>query len=385
MKYGASFTLPNLSSSCQPSFCIFCDFESKYDIKYVINYNIHFSHQISSGNSASGSQPSNPLQEGLSGGRDLGSLETSRRGRYHSSHKDVSAPSSPSQLITKHFQGSQEITIVCDTCKTASSKQEPFLFLSLPCGKESSTLEQLISNSLASEHLSLENQYHCETCAHKSDAVRQPALNKIPDTFIFTINRFSYDKKLNCRSKHLSKVQVPAKLRFVSHNNSKFELIDPVTPQNSDIVYQLYATVIHSGSSTESGHYYTYGVPSNYASDYILSNCAGFNDSRVSLVSDDLVNCPQGATDTPYLLFYQRSDTDLSVFDLEMADLTEIFSNNMKCLQQADKVSVGMGSSSQQSDNNDPDQDDSQDRNKRMYVKGCHSTDFAADSSRFIY
>ena len=262
------------------------------------------------------------------------------------------------------------------------------MFLSLPCGKDSSSLEQLISNSLATEHLSLENQYHCETCGHKSDAVRETALSKIPDTFIFTINRFSYDKVLNCRSKHLSKVQVPSKLRFVSTNSTKFELANPETVQCSDIIYQLYATVVHSGSSTESGHYYTYGVPSSYASDVILSNCMSFNDSRVSQVTEDLVNSPRGSTDTPYLLFYQRTCVEpVSCPDLEMGELSEILSNNIKYLQHAEKTSLGAGgSSSKHPDNHEPDQDeDGKDRNKGKYVRGCHNNDFGAGSSRFIY
>ena len=339
--------------------------------------------QISSGSGSSGTQPANPLQEGLAGGRDLGSLESSKYRQYYTANKDVNTESQPSQIITKHFQGVQEVTIVCDTCGTASSKEEQFLFLSLPCGKEPTSLEALINRSLATEELNQENQYHCETCANKSDAIRKTTLNKMPNTFIFTINRFSYDKELKCRSKLLTKVQIPALLRFSSDSGSTFSIATTnTTDASKDVSYQLYGTVVHSGSTTESGHYYTYGVPSSYSSPSVLNHCLCFNDSRVTYVKEDLVNCPRGSMDTPYLLFYQQLPCELPPLDLEVGELSEILNSNLRWLQQQIQDS---GANQTGSKFPEPPSKDDDDDKSEFYSRGCHSNDFAAGSSRFIY
>ena len=313
----------------------------------------------------------------------MGSVESSKYRQYYSANKDINTESQPSQIITKHFQGVQEVTIVCDTCDTASTKEEPFLFLSLPCGKDATTLEGLITSSLATERLSHENQYHCETCTTKSDAIRKTTLNKMPNTFIFTINRFSYDKELKCRSKLLTKVQIPAILRFTQRSDSTFTLATSEAAESTtEVLYQLYGTVVHSGSTTESGHYYTYGVPSSYSSPSTLNHCLCFNDSRVTYVSEDLVNSPRGTMDTPYLLFYQRIPTELPPLDLDVGELSEILSSNVRWLQQQVQDTVVRQTGPQFKEPPPKDEDD--DKNE-FYSRGCHSNEFAAGSSRFIY
>ena len=127
---------------------------------------------------------------------------------------------------------------MCETCGTSSAKQETFLFLSLPCRTEPSSLEQLILESLATEKLAEENQYFCEKCGGKSDAVRKTCLSRLPNTFILTINRFSYDKELKCRSKLLTKVQVPSELKFTP-TESSFDLNASSESHPNDRTYQV--------------------------------------------------------------------------------------------------------------------------------------------------
>jgi len=121
---------------------------------------------------------------------------------------------------------------------------------------------------MATEQLSEDNQYHCEACAGKSDAIRQTTLTSLPHTFIFTLNRFSYDRELKCRSKLLTKVSVPGWVGFSASSDGSHALL-----KEGELQYRLYATVVHSGSTTESGHYYTYGLPSTHATD-VLSRWA---------------------------------------------------------------------------------------------------------------
>jgi len=88
--------------------------------------------------------------------------------------------------------------------------------------------------------------------------------------------------------------------------------------------------------------------------------------------------------DTPYLLFYQRLPIEQPPLDLDVGELSEILSSNLRWLQQQVQGQVvrQTGSKFKEPPSKDEDDDDS---NKDIYSKGCHGNEFAAGSSRFIY
>ncbi len=53
----------------------------------------------------------------------------------------------------------------------------------------------------------MENQYHCEHCASKQDALKVTCIAKSPAHLIITLNRFGYDVTKKCRSKILHEVK----------------------------------------------------------------------------------------------------------------------------------------------------------------------------------
>lgn len=65
--------------------------------------------------------------------------------------------------------------------------------------------------------------------------------------------------------------------------------------------YQLYATVIHSGTTLDSGHYYTLAKDDD---EWFLYNDDVVSASKAADINT-LTNCC-----TPYILFYRRDDVD---------------------------------------------------------------------------
>ena len=150
---------------------------------------------------------------GLMGGRLIGSRDTDQYRTHNLLPKPTATFSEPSQIIQKNFQGVQQVRVVCGGCGSVSSRDEPFFFLSLPCnGTERITLPELVDRTFAPEPLTGDNQYHCDRCGGKTDATRHTHLTKIPGSLIFTLDRIAFDKEKGCRTKHLTKVTVPASI-----------------------------------------------------------------------------------------------------------------------------------------------------------------------------
>ena len=308
---------------------------------------------------------------GLMGGRLVGSREADQYKRHSLLPKPAVPLSEPSQIIQKNFQGTQQIRIECGDCEVVSSRDETFFFLSLPCnGAESISLPDLVDRTFAPETLTGENQYHCERCGGKTDATRHTHLTKLPGSLIFTLDRIAFDKEKGCRTKHLTKVTIPATIGLERSPVTGYSVVE-----GGD--YQLYAVVVHSGSTTDSGHFYTYGLPSTSTSS-LLDRSLCFNDSTVSLEDRDLINEPKMDLDTPHLLFYQRHEVHLPAQDLDLSDLTDILNQNLRVLREesGSEGSSGQGSSSGSSGST---------REDKGGEGSGYNNDIMAGSSRYIF
>ena len=92
------------------------------------------------------------------------------------------------------------------------------------------------------------------------------------------------------------------------------------------------------------------------------------------------MNQPRSQQDTPYLLFYQLCKPEPAhPADLDLADIADILSNNLRHLQQAPAGGFHQTSSSSRS--SDPDEEE----NKYSRSGSCSSNEFAGSSNRFIY
>ncbi|XP_070553223.1 ubiquitin carboxyl-terminal hydrolase 38-like [Ptychodera flava] len=242
----------------------------------------------------------------------------------------------------------ESVSVECD--KTMESESIAKDEVKTSEHKEKAKLEELIDHFLAPEILEGENKYYCEKCQSLQNAVRYLEIKHPPQFLILTLLRFSYDVKLHTRSKLLTDVKYPRLLRLPlrGSQSSKLDLVsrlradegaDAMSQSPSmkrrchssqdgkdmsdcyDREYRTYAltsAIVHSGTSSESGHYYCYGrhtTPVNLHvdedsgdTDYLPDQWYLFNDSRVSYSCfKSFSNVTKHfSKDTAYVLFYKR-------------------------------------------------------------------------------
>uniref|UniRef100_A0A4W5NQK0 Ubiquitin specific peptidase 38 n=1 Tax=Hucho hucho TaxID=62062 RepID=A0A4W5NQK0_9TELE len=247
------------------------------------------------------------------------------------------------------------------------------------------SVPDLVDYFLAPEILDKENAYFCQKCGSLQRAERGMRVVAAPEYLILTLLRFSYDAKCHVRRKILDNVTIPPLMRLPVHapppkhsSSSSSPTSSPLqvdSPESSEnlakklkpsevgvwptaqfIPYVLSSVVMHSGMSSESGHYYSYGrnlngadgaqhhlasslalgvEPGNGQTEPIALTCAAhlgathpkqeveevcggqaagdwllFNDSRVTFTS---LGSVQNVTnrfpkDTAYVLIYRKQD-----------------------------------------------------------------------------
>ena len=283
-------------------------------------------------------------------------------------------------LVENNFGGKMCTTIKCLNCGKESRKDEMFIDLPLAFpeynvspgsqslvggsseGVRTSTqtpvqaatadnlnclhLNDLLKHYLKAEKLTDDNKYYCDKCDGLQEAERKIHIAETPEYLILTLLRFSYDTKLHSRSKVFREVKYPKTLLLPVDEGVKSE---PCSRTRRDSfrsvvaeqlescgvefdcdradVYALNSVVIHSGTSSDCGHYYCYARHSQMSSEALaptdLNKCTNedqidflpdkwylFNDSRVSYASySSFCNVSQRFTkDTAYVLVYKKLD-----------------------------------------------------------------------------
>ncbi|KAM9319472.1 ubiquitin carboxyl-terminal hydrolase 35 [Gastrophryne carolinensis] len=237
--------------------------------------------------------------------------------------------------------------------------------------KCSLTLSDLLNYFLCPEILTADNKYQCETCVSLQDAEKIVELSSGPQYLILTLLRFSFDLKAMKRRKILDNVSIPLILKLPIHVPCSTQIARDGRSTSAKVygsaTYDLCTVIVHSGLSSESGHYYCYsrecmdknrhrspsGGMRRFASEKHLDmeiEWYLFNDTRVTFSSFESVSNVTSffPKDTAYVLFYRhRTDTvPDSALDLEAAkprislnkELMEAISkDNIKYMQEQEK------------------------------------------------
>uniref|UniRef100_A0A4W4EI31 Ubiquitin carboxyl-terminal hydrolase n=1 Tax=Electrophorus electricus TaxID=8005 RepID=A0A4W4EI31_ELEEL len=253
-------------------------------------------------------------------------------------------------LVERMFGGRLSTGIRCLQCHSLSEKEEPFTDLALAfCpsvrtaqgpvdqlgglgaingggeGSEGSvregvhprmeragadpvlSLSDLVEYFLAPEVLEEENRYFCERCGSLQRAERTMTVVMAPEYLILTLLRFSYDATCHVRRKILDNVGIPLSLGLPVGEGSGVCVVP----------YVLSSVVMHSGMSSESGHYYSYGRNGMAASKDVLESGGQnsrdwflFNDSRVTFTNFQSVQniTSRFPKDTAYVLIYRKQE-----------------------------------------------------------------------------
>ncbi|XP_032488833.1 ubiquitin carboxyl-terminal hydrolase 38 isoform X1 [Phocoena sinus] len=267
------------------------------------------------------------------------------------------------------FRCSEDTSVPNDSSKMLVNKDVP----QKAGGETTSSVTDLLNYFLAPEILTGDNQYYCENCASLQNAEKTMQITEEPEYLILTLLRFSYDQKYHVRRKILDNVSLPLVLELPVKRTTSFSslseswsldvdftdisenLAKKLKPSGTEeacspklVPYLLSSVVVHSGVSSESGHYYSYarnitGTESSYqmchqpetltlasSQSHLLGRDSPsavveqdlenkemskewflFNDSRVTFTSFQSVQkiTSRFPKDTAYVLLYKKQNS----------------------------------------------------------------------------
>lgn len=87
---------------------------------------------------------------------------------------------------------------------------------------------------------------HCKRAVDKS--MKRARVKKLPPYLILTLNRFTYSVEFKKKLKLGYKVEIAESIDLEEHIGGITRLC----------TYDIYAVIVHRGTSAESGHYYTF-------------------------------------------------------------------------------------------------------------------------------
>nr|CAB3267558.1 ubiquitin carboxyl-terminal hydrolase 38-like [Phallusia mammillata] len=170
--------------------------------------------------------------------------------------------------------------------------EDPYDVTSPP---KSHNLVDMITNYLSEETMEGDNQYFCSHCNRLQNAIKRTEIIELPTYLVITLMRFTYNTSEQRRTKIIDNVNIALDITVPLRGS---------TDQQQS--YNLWAIVVHSGTSAESGHYYCYArqLPSDPDTWYL------FNDSHVSLTSYSSIEdlSARFLRDTAYVLMYRKAE-----------------------------------------------------------------------------
>ncbi|XP_051882178.1 ubiquitin carboxyl-terminal hydrolase 35-like isoform X2 [Pristis pectinata] len=268
--------------------------------------------------------------------------------------KEPSLRMVPSEIMGSHGKGKKEdpssrVMQNYDSSPFSSMLRNDFAVASgeKVCDSASCrSVSDLINYFLSPEMLSGDNRYYCNRCTSLQEAEKVVELTGNPHYLILTLLRFSFDLVTMKRRKILDNVSVPLVLKLPIRIDSKDEHTIHGKNQQCElgnwkpfaedttylsIIYDLCSVVVHSGISSESGHYYCYARECVDANSVIgpseILDAEGradekwylYNDTRVSFSSFESISNVTNyfPKDTAYVLFYRQRLTRQSCSDGE--------------------------------------------------------------------
>ncbi|XP_071963078.1 ubiquitin carboxyl-terminal hydrolase 1-like [Antedon mediterranea] len=242
-------------------------------------------------------------------------------------------------FVERLFQGLVLLRTRCSECEEFNERTEDFQEVGLPVQKVSDvcssssndcgltptnlSLSWALSEYTCTERLTDTNKYFCERCLQHNEAERSVLFHKLPTILIFHLKRFStvfsgfyQDGSVSKINTHLA---TPLTLTLTAWCSTECK--------QRHQRYELYAIVMHSGTTSSSGHYVCYARVPSYnvkpletkeTSSAVTTNnstWARFDDDMVEVLSEEDIKsllCPIPSvhhSSTPYLLFYQDITT----------------------------------------------------------------------------
>lgn len=187
-----------------------------------------------------------------------------------------------STVVKEIFGGALQSQVKCLGCGHESNKVDEIMDISIDV-INSSTLKEAFQKFFQPEVLDGSNKYKCDSCKKLVAARKQMSILQAPNILVIQLKRFEgiYGGKID---KAITFEEVLVLSSFMCK-----------TSQDLHPEYKLFATIVHSGFSPDSGHYYAY-----------IKDAVGrwycCNDSYVSVSSLQEV-----FSEKVYILFFSRT------------------------------------------------------------------------------
>ena len=211
--------------------------------------------------------------------KDLDDKDKTRLVFYKFLQKELKHTSIFDEKLCGYFRAS--ITCAYDDCDYRSEKFEPFLTLSLPI-KGNDTLEECLEEYVKEIKLDEKNQWYCEKCKRKSQAVKKLSIWSTSEYLIISYKRYA----------NMFITSVKDNRHIIAPFNN-LDLSPYVEDNNAgEDIYDLCAVTVHIGNMNN-GHY--------VVARKINTTWMVFNDSTVIHVREVDIN-----NSTAYYLVYKR-------------------------------------------------------------------------------
>ena len=215
-------------------------------------------------------------------------------------NKDADKPNSGVKGAMEAVMGGQFVNqMLCRECPAHRSERlEDFVHVSVDVRNKRDLVESLASY-VQGELLESDNQWFCEQCGKKVDAVKRACFSgeKLPNTLLVHLKRFEFDYETMQRLKIKSRFEFPMDLDmspFTVEGIERDAAVEsdpsaplPDLPLGPDhYKYRLVGVVVHSGTAF-AGHYYSYirerGAPpgANALESGVGSRWHVYDDQRV--------------------------------------------------------------------------------------------------------
>ncbi|KAL3651101.1 Ubiquitin carboxyl-terminal hydrolase 25 [Castilleja foliolosa] len=186
-------------------------------------------------------------------------------------------------VVKEIFGGALQSQVKCLSCGAESNKIDEIMDISLDI-LHSGSVKEALQKFFQPEVLDGNNKYKCDNCKELVAARKQMSVSQAPNVLVIQLKRFegTFGGKID------KAVAFEKTLVLSSHMC--------IGTKGQHPEYDLFGTIVHSGFSPDSGHYYAY-----------IKNAIGgwycCNDSYVSVSTLQEV-----LSDKAYILFFSRTE-----------------------------------------------------------------------------
>lgn len=186
------------------------------------------------------------------------------------------------KLLEDVFGGAVSNHIICQDCPHRSSREEPFITLSVDV-KNLGSLTDSLQFFASGELMDGANKFHCGICDERVTATRRVCISKLPSVLAVHLKRFEFDFELRKNVKLNDRCEFPLRLNVFPYTKQAYDEQEKVSDSASglaeeDCWYDLVGVLVHEGTA-DSGHYYSIIKDGNSPAD--KANWYMFNDARV--------------------------------------------------------------------------------------------------------